>query len=260
MRPSSPPNPPSPADTNEKPAVVDVARRKPPEDAPPLPASLAEQATMSAAPRVSPNAEKGAEKAPEQTQLPGAARLRVHGAAFDQYILAEQGDTLYLIDQHAAHERVLYERFSKALEGGAAQMTLEPIVLSVSAREAALIEQNSVLLEELGFWMEPFGETAVRVHSVPLLMGVPAQDLCRAAVDALEEYGLSPVAQRKRDTLVQLACKKAVKGGEKLSAAQIEDLLAVMAGASQILTCPHGRPVCVAITKRELDRRFKRIV
>ncbi|GHU69024.1 DNA mismatch repair protein MutL [Clostridia bacterium] len=187
--------------------------------------------------------------------------FRVLGAAFDQYILAEQGETLYLIDQHAAHERFLYDKFMTVLDtGGASQPMLAPLTVELSHREASLVEANAAVIAEAGFTLEPFGERAVRVTSVPMVMGMPAPDLIRAVIDALDEFAELATAKRRRDSLIKLACKKAIKGGDLLTRNQIAGLLSALARTHTTPTCPHGRPICVAIEKRELDRRFKRTV
>ncbi|MDR1263710.1 MAG: DNA mismatch repair endonuclease MutL [Oscillospiraceae bacterium] len=187
--------------------------------------------------------------------------FRVFGAAFNQYILVEQGEVLFLIDQHAAHERFLYDRFMAALDtGSASQPMLSPLTVELSHREAALIEANAAVVAQAGFTVEPFGERAIRVTSVPMVMGAPAPELIRAVIDALDEFAELPTARKRRDSLIQLSCKKAIKGGDPLTNNQIEGLLSSLANTHTMPTCPHGRPICVAIEKRELDRRFKRIV
>ncbi|MDR0397170.1 MAG: hypothetical protein LBH66_07710, partial [Oscillospiraceae bacterium] len=190
-----------------------------------------------------------------------ASLFRVHGAAFNQYIIVEQGETLYMIDQHAAHERFLFDKFMAALDtDNATQPMLAPLTVELSHREAALIKANASFVEEAGFIIEPFGDRAVRVNSVPMVMGAPAPELIRAVIDALDEFAELPTAKKRRDALITLACKKAIKGGDPLTHNQISGLLDALAKTHTMPTCPHGRPICVAVEKKDLDRRFKRIV
>lgn len=197
----------------------------------------------------------------EQQSMPmpeSATPYKVIGAAFDQYIIVEQGDMLYLIDQHAAHERFLYDRFdSVGGEGAVSQPLLAPLVLTLTPGETALVEAYADTLADSDFTFEPFGDKTVRVTSAPVVLGCPAPELARAMIAALESFGELPSAQRRRDSLIKLACKKAIKGGEPLTRGQINHLLEQIA-SSVMPTCPHGRPICVAIPRREIDRRFKR--
>ncbi|MDR2656416.1 MAG: DNA mismatch repair endonuclease MutL, partial [Oscillospiraceae bacterium] len=146
----------------------------------------------------------------ERAETEACRPFRVFGAAFNQYILVEQGEALFLIDQHAAHERFLYDRFMAALDtGSASQPMLSPLTVELSHREAALIEAHAAVVAQAGFTVEPFGERAIRVTSVPMVMGAPAPELIRAVIDALDEFAELPTARKRRDSLIQLSCKRA---------------------------------------------------
>ena len=202
------------------------------------------------------------ENTPEKREesVENAPEYRVLGVAFKTYILVESGDALLLIDQHAAHERLMFEKFKKQMAAGeASQRLLAPIVLRVSAKEMALIEENRSLLMEAGYEVEPFGETDVQIRAVPFIMG-------RAEVRPLFMDMLGALPRLKAATrdaryaeLAQMACKAAVKGGDSLSDSEINALIGEMLSTGAPPTCPHGRPVVKAISRRELEKLFKRI-
>lgn len=202
------------------------------------------------------------ESAPEKREesVENTPKYRILGVAFKTYILIESGDALLLIDQHAAHERLMFEKFKKQMAAGeASQRLLTPIVLRVSAKEMALIEENRSLLMEAGYEVEPFGETDVQIRAVPFIMG-------RAEVRPLFMDMLGALPRLKAATrdaryaeLAQMACKAAVKGGDSLSDSEINALIGEMLSTGAPSTCPHGRPVVKAISRRELEKMFKRI-
>ncbi|MGJ4850266.1 DNA mismatch repair endonuclease MutL [Bacillota bacterium Meth-B3] len=193
---------------------------------------------------------------PEET---GAPRYRVIGVALDTYLLVEAKGSLILIDQHAAHERILYEQYAPRLDGpGASQPLLTPAVVPASPREIALVQENIDLLAEAGFEAEPFGERALAVRAVPFILGkadVPAFFL--EMVSRLDQLKYA-ARDRRKGELIQMACKHAVKGGDRLSTDEIEALLQAMEDTRSPATCPHGRPVLRVLTQNELERMFKR--
>lgn len=187
--------------------------------------------------------------------------LKLLGVAFQTFILVEYADHLLLIDQHAVHERLLFDQLCKAYDQHAAgQELLIPLILPLTRREQALLEANRELLEPMGLTVEPFGDGEVRVRSIPMILGQPqAQDFILELLDQLEnERGLNTI-ERRRAAILQLACKKAVKGGDPLTEDEIRDLVERMIDQQVTPTCPHGRPLVVAISHAELDKRFKRI-
>ena len=137
---------------------------------------------------------------------------------------------------------------------------LIPLILPLTRREQALLEASRELLEPMGLTVEPFGDGEVRVRSIPMILGQPqAQDFILELLDQLEnERGLNTI-EKRRAAILQLACKKAVKGGDPLTEDEIRDLVERMIDQQVTPTCPHGRPLVVAISHAELDKRFKRI-
>ena len=190
-----------------------------------------------------------------------APEWSIVGTAFSTYIFVQSGDTLYAIDQHAAHERILYEKFMRQWESGvASQVLLVPYTVSVSAAEKAQIMENRELLGEIGFDIDDFGDRDIQVRAVPQIMGEPdLRPFFLLSAAELKRLKNAPLSAR-RDAVMQAACKHAVKGGDALSRAEIEALLEQMRVTGAPPNCPHGRPVIIAITRTELEKRFSRIV
>ena len=194
----------------------------------------------------------------EKERLP----LRLIGVAWKEYIILEMGETLYLVDQHAAHERILYEKFNREKDTGViSQPLLAPMVVQLSHREYAILLENEDLLRQTGFEIEDYGDRSVRVTAVPVVLGVPQVcDFFGEMADRISEYRTLQTKEMRRDALVKLACRKAVKAGDTLSMDEIETLVAQMLKTGAPPTCPHGRPLVVKLEKSELDKRFRRIV
>lgn len=219
---------------------------------------------MSAAPENQPQSKvSGEEKQAEQASfLPDAPKpLKFLGAVFNTYILVEYNDHLLLIDQHAVHERLLFDRMMKAYDQHTCgQELLIPMVVTVNRREQALLVEHHDLLSALGLTVEPFGDTEMSIRTIPMILGQPqAVDFLHEILDQLAgERGVISM-ERRRAAIMQMACKKAVKGGEALSEEDIRHLVTTMVDQHVTPTCPHGRPLVVALSHTELDRRFKRL-
>ncbi len=185
---------------------------------------------------------------------------RVIGVAFRTYILIEVEETLLLIDQHAAHERLRYEMYMKQLEQGtASQQLLTPIVVRLSAREMALIQENMDMLTEAGYTVEPFGEHDIQVRAVPHVLGkAELRPLFMDMINSLSKLRTATLEARRAE-IMQMACKSAIKGGDVLSESEIDALIREMLETGAPPTCPHGRPVVKALSRRDLEKMFKRI-
>lgn len=242
-----------------------------PIDAPPPSYATAKAAAQGSAPEVtavlsSHAAAKASEKPAQAEQvesfLPQAPKpLRLIGVVFDTYILVEYEEHLLMIDQHAVHERLLFDRMMKLYDTQrAGQELLVPLIVTVTRREQELLEENRELLEKLGLSVEPFGDHEASVRSIPMLLGQPqTAAFLHEMLDQLEsERGLITL-ERRRAAILQTACKHAVKGGEKLDEAAIRELVARMVDEKVTPTCPHGRPLVVSISHAEMDKRFRRI-
>ena len=187
--------------------------------------------------------------------------IKIFGALFNTFILVEYKDQLLLVDQHAVHERLLYDKLMKeyADENQPGQELLVPIIVNVTNREQRLLEDNRNTLESIGLVVESFGEKDIAVRTIPVILGETQTKSFITDVIAELETGRDPTFEKKRASLLQAACKHAVKGGDPLTEDQIRSLLDEMIEKKVTPTCPHGRPLVVSISHRELDRKFKRI-
>lgn len=185
---------------------------------------------------------------------------RLIGVFKNTYLLLEQADNLIMIDQHAAHERILYEKYKRMLEQGAAsQQLLTPLVVPVSARERAVLMDNLDTLNQAGFELEPFGERDMVVRAVPFVLShASLNPFFMEMVDQLDRLK-SATLDRRRGEVIQLSCKRAVKAGDRLTDSEIQALLDEMARTSAPPTCPHGRPVMRVFRVSEIERMFKRL-
>ena len=187
------------------------------------------------------------------------AEIRVIGVFDNTYIIAEMDETLILIDQHAAHERILYERFRKALEGGTIMQPLAaPIIMNVSARDRSILMDNQALLLEAGYEIEPFGERDIQVRTVPYVLGqAELKPLFADLIDRLDQLR-SATIDRRRGEVITASCKRAVKAGDHLSDAEIRALISDMLTTSAPPNCPHGRPIIKTFKRGEVDHMFRR--
>ncbi len=187
--------------------------------------------------------------------------MKIFGALFNTFILVEYRDQLLMVDQHAVHERLLFDRLMQehGSENQPGQELLVPLIVSVTNREQRLLENNREALESIGLVAEAFGEKDVAIRTIPVILGeAQTKDFVTDVISELET-GKDPTFEKKRAALLQAACKHAVKGGEALTEDQLRGLLDEMIEKKVTPTCPHGRPLVVAISHRELDRKFKRI-
>lgn len=185
---------------------------------------------------------------------------KIVGEALKTYIIAELGDELVFIDKHAAHERMIFDRLKAQKREIVAQQLLSPLPLRLTGEQAELIEQNGETLSELGFEIEPYGKRAYILRAVPC--DIDALDAPAAVEELCEKLAagrtLDPAAARD-ELLHTVACKAAIKAGWDTDRRELERLVdAVLSG--QVKYCPHGRPVSFVMTRRELDKQFKRIV
>ena len=199
-------------------------------------------------------------KQEEQTRLACNA-YRIVGQVFDCYWIVQQDEDVFFIDQHAAHERRLYERFAEKGVAAQSQMLLIPAVVKLTPLEFETLMDNLPQFEELGFEIEEFGVLTVSVRAVPYLIGAPeTASFLRQAIALLDKRNRLSTVELKRAALIQTACKHAVKAGEALDRVEIEALLREYEQTGAPLTCPHGRPVMVRMTKLEFEKLFKRVL
>ena len=192
------------------------------------------------------------------------AEYKLIGQVFDTYWLVQYQDSLYIIDQHAAHERVLYERTLKGMKTRefTSQYLSPPIILSLSMQEAELLKENMDRFARIGFEIEPFGGEEYAVRAVPdNLFGIAKKELRSEMTDDLAG-GISSSRTPKLidEKVASMSCKAAVKGNNRLSAQEVNALIGELLTLDNPYHCPHGRPTIIAMTKRELEKKFKRIV
>lgn len=189
---------------------------------------------------------------------------RIIGQVFETYWLIQYRDSLYIIDQHAAHERVLYEKTLSGMKKReyTSQYLSPPIILSLSMQEINVLETFKDRFTEIGFEIEPFGGDEYAVRAIPdNLFGIAKKELLLEMLDSLSD-GLSTSLEPESidEKIASMSCKAAVKGNMKLSYAEMDELINELLSLDNPYHCPHGRPTIIAMTKRELEKKFKRIV
>lgn len=183
------------------------------------------------------------------------------GCAFNSYWIVEQEDAIFLIDQHAACERRLYEEFSARKTNVSSQELLVPEHLVLQPREFEQAMEYQKELEELGYRFEKEGALGLLISAVPVLNGMAFDgNFIHDALNAVGEAGRGAARALVRDRIISASCKHAIKAGEAIDKKEIEVLLRSYLKDGTPLTCPHGRPVMVKITRREIEKNFKRIV
>lgn len=187
--------------------------------------------------------------------------LVIIGQCHLTYILAQGPDSLYIIDQHAAHERIMYEKYKDSYEsdGIQSQSLISPIIVDLSPQEICTIKDNIEVILKLGFDIEIFGNNSVILRSVPVIFGEPQlKKLFLEVIDLMDMS--SPSEKNSIDSMLYtMACKSAVKANDKLSIMEMEEILSMLRKTANPYNCPHGRPTIIKLTKSELEKKFKRI-
>ena len=185
------------------------------------------------------------------------------GQLFDTYWLVQFGEKLYIIDQHAAHEKVLYERLMKDLRNRTfqSQMLSPPIILNLSMQEEELFLKYRSCFTDMGFEIEEFGEKAYAVRAVPAnLPGVARREILMELLDSLSDITGNGNSESLMDKVASMSCKAAVKGNHQMSAMEAKALIDELLSLENPYNCPHGRPTIISMSKYELEKKFKRIV
>ncbi|WP_058485487.1 DNA mismatch repair endonuclease MutL [Defluviitalea phaphyphila] len=188
---------------------------------------------------------------------------KIIGQVFKTYWIVEQENTMYVIDQHAAHERILYEKFINDFktQNIHSQTLLEPLVINVSPREKDIIEENKELFLKFGFEIEEFGELAYVIRSLPILFDGPIDSgFFLEIVDTfLNDIKIRNAYDMKLNTIATISCKSAVKAKDNLSFEESKALIEQLLALENPYTCPHGRPTIISMNKYEIEKKFKRI-
>ena len=186
---------------------------------------------------------------------------KVVGVVFDTYIVLQKGESMYLMDQHAAHERVLFERYMNAFHKREVhmQMLLDPIVLELSSVDMLQVEKNLDIFRNFGFEVEIFGMNNILIRGVPNLFGTPqSEKFILELIDNIDK--ISNNYDLKDDRFAIMACKSAIKANDRIQNIEIESLFKQLEKCENPYTCPHGRPTMVEISKVEIEKMFKRIM
>ena len=197
--------------------------------------------------------------------LDPASRLKhkLIGQLFDTYWLIEYNDHLYIIDQHAAHEKVLYEKTVKSLKDRdySSQMVEPPIILTLNPNEEFLLNKYMEYFTRIGFEIEPFGGREFAVRAVPAnLFSIAKKELLLEMIDGLSDEIAAHNPDSIYEKIASMSCKAAVKGGNHLSAMEANELIDQLLKLDNPYACPHGRPTIISMSRYELEKKFKRIV
>lgn len=191
------------------------------------------------------------------------SRHRLIGQLFDTYWLVQFEDNFYIIDQHAAHEKVYYERFVKQFQSQniQSQYVSPPLIVSLSLEEENLLKANKKYFRDFGFEIEPFGGREYSISAVPSsLLGMTEEELFLEMLDHLTADGSKDAFEIFASRLATMACKAAVKGNHSMSPQEADKLIDELLTLKNPYNCPHGRPTIIAMSKTEIEKKFKRIV
>ncbi|MFO7991197.1 MAG: DNA mismatch repair endonuclease MutL [Thermoplasmata archaeon] len=201
--------------------------------------------------------EVGREERVDKTSLP---EMRIVGIVNDLYIVAETAEGMMVIDQHAAHERINYERI-KSIYGDerGAQSLVSPFTVELKPRQAAVLRANGDLIENLGFKVEEFGKTTFRIRSVPVVMGeMQDVDIIHDILDEIMEMKNNSLEERKEEVIRYMACHSSITSGDVISVTNAKKLVQELGGCDNPYTCPHGRPTVISFDEKEMKKWFKR--
>mgnify|MGYP004690161575 FL=1 len=217
-----------------------------------------------------PQPEQKLEKPEQQTLFTEpllSEKARIHhrliGQLFDTYWLIQYGNQLYIMDQHAAHEKVNYERLMEAYrkKERITQFVSPPMVISLTRAEEAILEEFKSEFERIGFTIEPYGGREYAISEIPAnLYGIDEKELFLEMLSDLEDRGSMQPSELIASKLASMSCKAAIKGGQKISFQEADALVSQLLTLENPYACPHGRPTIITMTKYELEKKFKRIV
>ena len=191
------------------------------------------------------------------------SRYRIIGQVFDTYWLVQFEDKLFLIDQHAAHEKVKYERLMQQYKekNVISQTLMPPIIVSLSGQEESIFREHENIFSELGFEIEAFGGNEYALRSVPVeLYGCNEKEMFLEVLDELSDGMNKGNFRVVEEKIASMSCKAADKGNSRLSAMEMESLIKELLTLENPYQCPHGRPTIISMSKFEIEKKFKRIL
>ncbi|AKN30675.1 DNA mismatch repair protein MutL [Clostridium carboxidivorans P7] len=189
-------------------------------------------------------------------------KLNVIGQFHNTYILAQYGDTLYLIDQHAAHEKILFEKYKNSIKENdvIAQILITPVIIELYHEDFLYYTDNKEIFSKAGFNIEIFGDNTISIREVPLILGKPdVKNLFMDILENLKNMGSGETWTIKYNAIAKLACKAAIKANDNLSNIEMDALVEDLRFIEDPFNCPHGRPTIIKFTLNELEKKFKRI-
>ncbi len=198
---------------------------------------------------------------PEQTVLPmpQAQPWRYVGELYNCYILVEQGEDAFFIDKHAAHERILFEKLKKNQEAISSQALLSPVSCRLSPENVAILLENREQMESLGFMLEEFGDNVLLVRQIPMDLELSLLNDTLEELSSNLQKGRLEHGDTIRDELLHtVACKAAIKAGWETSEKELMALVKEVMSREDLKHCPHGRPICISLSKKQLEKQFKR--
>lgn len=198
----------------------------------------------------------------KEEKKPFFSNYKIVGQIFNTYWIVEQSNNMYLIDQHAAHERVLFERFNESFksEKPMTQMLVTPIAVNLTEKEKDVLADNMELLEKFGFVIEEFGIGTYALRGVPYIFDQPSNvSFFNDIIDKLADKNINSVYDTKYLAIATISCKAAVKGNDRLSYIEAQELVKQLLKLENPFTCPHGRPTIIEMSRYELEKKFKRI-
>ncbi len=199
------------------------------------------------------------EEKEEYTSIPNYKYI---GALFSTYIVIEMKDEIYIIDQHAAHERIMYEKVKKNFysdEEKDSQIMLLPDIINLSHKEKDIVRENTELFKKAGFIFEEFGENTIRLIGVPsLCMELDTKELFLQLLDEIDTVAITATQEKEEKFISTVACKAAVKANMKLTKEEVDNLMKQLLVLKNPFTCPHGRPTAIKMSKYEIERKFSR--
>ena len=191
--------------------------------------------------------------------MPPEQDWRMVGELYNTYIIVEQGDNAFLIDKHAAHERILFEKLKKHQEAITAQSLLQPIAVRLGSAAVGELLANQALLDELGFEIDEFGENTLLLRQIPMDL---SPDSAAEALETMAQDLLKGRRESKdtvRDELLHtVACKAAIKAGWVSDEKELMVIASAVMDREDLKYCPHGRPICVSLSEKQLEKQFKR--
>ncbi len=201
------------------------------------------------------------EAKPEAVDNQRALDISIIGQLFGTYVLGQHEDTFYLIDQHAAHERIMYEYIREKYNSRDIPMQelMMPIIVELSPAEKLLYSDNSLVFQNLGFEIEWFGENTLAIRAIPIIMGEPCTgEFFSNILDSIRDT--TAAASPLEKIIISMACKNAIKAGDSITPEETRELINRLMKTKQPYTCPHGRPTIITMSRYELEKKFKRII